>query len=165
VAVRKPDVKILFVYLSILLVYKILLVYSTCLQNSTCLFYLSTKFYLSILLVCKILLVYSTCLKWSWHDCTTHNKVTVTHLSRRCVERLICESLGHLSHHWVSSIAMVVTIDPNDWCELGLHFVGFDTRRQKCHKTNLERFAYSFVSPDIGISRRYPSETGHDANL
>jgi hypothetical protein len=44
---------------------------------------------------------------------------------------------------------MVVTIDPTDWCELGLEFVGFDTRRQKCHKTNLERFVTHFgASPE-----------------
>ena len=44
---------------------------------------------------------------------------------------------------------MVVTIDPTDWCELGLQFVGFDKRRQKCHKTNLERFVSHFgASPE-----------------
>ena len=44
---------------------------------------------------------------------------------------------------------MVVTIDPTHWCELGLEFVGLDTRRQKCHKTNLERFVTHFgASPE-----------------
>jgi hypothetical protein len=40
---------------------------------------------------------------------------------------------------------MVLTIDPADWLELGLEFVGFDKRRQKCHKTNQERFATHFA--------------------
>jgi hypothetical protein len=43
----------------------------------------------------------------------------------------------------------VLTIDPADWLELGLKFVGFDKSRQKCHKTNQERFAMHFgASPE-----------------
>jgi len=49
----------------------------------------------------------------------------------------------------VASITMVLTIDPADWLELGLEFVGFDKSRQRCHKTNRERFATHFgASPE-----------------
>ena len=34
---------------------------------------------------------------------------------------------------------MVMTINPADWCELGLQLVGFDKRRQTRHSTNLGR--------------------------
>jgi hypothetical protein len=44
-------------------------------------------------------------------------------------------------------------IDPADWLELGLEFVGFDKSHQKCHKTNRERFAMHFgASPETQIS-------------
>ena len=44
----------------------------------------------------------------------------------------------------------MVNIDPAAWLELGLHFVGFNERRQKvCHKTNLERFVTHYgASPE-----------------
>jgi hypothetical protein len=46
-------------------------------------------------------------------------------------------------------MTMVLTINPADWLELGLEFVGFDKSRQKCHKTNRERFATHFgASPE-----------------
>jgi hypothetical protein len=37
---------------------------------------------------------------------------------------------------------------PADWCELGLQLVGFDKSRQKCHRTNLERF--------VSTTRQWP---------
>ena len=44
---------------------------------------------------------------------------------------------------------MIVTINPADWCELGLQLVGFDKSRQTCYRTNLERFVTHFgASPE-----------------
>jgi hypothetical protein len=44
---------------------------------------------------------------------------------------------------------MVVTINPADWCKLGLQLVGFDTSCQSCYHTNLERFVTHFgASPE-----------------
>jgi hypothetical protein len=46
-------------------------------------------------------------------------------------------------------MVMTIDIDPADWLELGLQFVGFDKSRQKCHKTNRERFVTHFgASPE-----------------
>jgi len=64
-------------------------------------------------------------------------------------EKSLKVTVTHLTSLWVSSIIMVVTINPADWCELGLQLVGFDKSRQTCYRTNLERFVTHFgASPE-----------------